>query len=463
MKTSNKFYLLLTGLLIIAFCTAFKGCPVFYVIVVSLYRAHYNAEFIGKFLGIDNQTVLRFDIAVGDSGKIVRSTDAGANWSIVSSGTNATLRKISGISGTLAPVWIVGDSGIILFSSNTGLNWVRQTSGTTRNLRSVRFADSLTGFIAGDSIILKTTNGGNNWVPPPPPPSLVKFNDISVAPGNIYDVIVVGDNLKCYVSFTGGNTWAAVLFFPNPGPRNINAVNHKDASHAWIVGDSGLVYYTDMFGSYFTAQHSNVTQKLNDILFLTSDSGIAVGNNGTVLLTSDHGSNWYNDTSTTDRTTKNLNGLARVNSNTVMGVGDSGLVSYGSTAPLMGIENENEGLPKEFALYQNYPNPFNPSTRIKFTLPSPSSVDAKGRVGSPRSADLGGAGVGSYVSLKVYDILGREVATLVNEDLKPGSYEVTWDARQTNGGQASGMASGLYLYRLTAGTFSETKKLVLLR
>jgi hypothetical protein len=87
---------------------------------------------------------------------------------------------------------------------------------------------------------------------------------------------------------------------------------------------------------------------------------------------------------------------------------------------------------QNFQLEQNYPNPFNPSTAIKFQIPSANDV-----------------------TLKVYDILGREVRTLVNESLQAGSYETTFDA--------TGLASGVYLCRLTSRDFSETKKLVLLR
>jgi hypothetical protein len=97
------------------------------------------------------------------------------------------------------------------------------------------------------------------------------------------------------------------------------------------------------------------------------------------------------------------------------------------------------GVPLTFGLHQNYPNPLNPSTRIRFDLPA---------------AQAGVSGSG-FVSLKVYDVLGRVVATLVNEELKPGSYEVTWDA--------SAVASGVYFYRLKAGEFVETKRLVLMR
>jgi hypothetical protein len=99
--------------------------------------------------------------------------------------------------------------------------------------------------------------------------------------------------------------------------------------------------------------------------------------------------------------------------------------------------------PSTFALYQNFPNPFNPSTKIVYRVRSPyGSTDPQGR---GRES----------VELKVYDLLGREVATLVNEEKAPGSYEVTWDA--------TGMAGGVYFYTLTSGTSLLTRRMLLLR
>ena len=105
----------------------------------------------------------------------------------------------------------------------------------------------------------------------------------------------------------------------------------------------------------------------------------------------------------------------------------------------------------EFALRQNYPNPFNPTTTISFSLPSPSASSAEGRVGLP----AGQAGVGLHVTLKVFDVLGREVATLMNEVMRPGRYERTFDA--------GGLVSGMYFYRLQAGSFGSTRRLLILR
>jgi len=100
--------------------------------------------------------------------------------------------------------------------------------------------------------------------------------------------------------------------------------------------------------------------------------------------------------------------------------------------------DDESTLPKEFALAQNYPNPFNPSTTIKYEIPSVASGFSL-----------------SNVTLKVYDILGREVATLVNQQQKAGYYEVNWDAGNNS--------SGIYFYKLHAGSFVETKKMILLR
>ncbi len=109
--------------------------------------------------------------------------------------------------------------------------------------------------------------------------------------------------------------------------------------------------------------------------------------------------------------------------------------SYGIT----GIkEIQHFPRPVKFTLYQNYPNPFNPATTIKYSIPSSVSKD----------------GV-SPVTLKVYDILGRETATLVNEKKAAGEYEINFDA--------SKLASGVYFYQLRAGSFTQTRKMVLLR
>ncbi|NOX65593.1 MAG: T9SS type A sorting domain-containing protein [Chlorobi bacterium] len=128
-----------------------------------------------------------------------------------------------------------------------------------------------------------------------------------------------------------------------------------------------------------------------------------------------------------------------------------GLQSIVGTDNEGGVTSVNElGLhaPSDFTLFQNYPNPFNPSTKIQYTIAKSPLLGGDGRLARP----LGGGGL---VTLKAYDILGREVATLVNENKKPGYYEVQFNT--------SGLTSGIYFYTLRAEGFIQTKKMILLR
>lgn len=116
------------------------------------------------------------------------------------------------------------------------------------------------------------------------------------------------------------------------------------------------------------------------------------------------------------------------------------------TGFVIGVTPVSSQVPNTFELYQNYPNPFNPITKIKFDIPN--GISNKGLLqGSPYGTTL--------VQIKVYDALGREVETLVNEQLKPGTYETQWDA--------SNYPSGVYFYKLEMSDYTQTRKLVLLK
>ena len=108
------------------------------------------------------------------------------------------------------------------------------------------------------------------------------------------------------------------------------------------------------------------------------------------------------------------------------------IVPWNSTDEVTSIDNESSNLLNEFSLSQNYPNPFNPSTKISYSIPNQ-----------------------SYVSLKVFDVLGREVAVLVNKEQPYGNYEIEFDATI--------LSSGIYFYRLTAGEYTAGKRMILMK
>ncbi|MDL1877762.1 T9SS type A sorting domain-containing protein, partial [Cytophagia bacterium CHB2] len=109
----------------------------------------------------------------------------------------------------------------------------------------------------------------------------------------------------------------------------------------------------------------------------------------------------------------------------------------GASAPI--FENEFAQIPQAFALEQNYPNPFNPQTTIAFSVPE---------------------NFHGQVSLRIYDMTGKLVRELINEDRGPGRYRVVWDGLSQSGNR---LASGLYLYQLRAGSFSTARKLILMK
>jgi Secretion system C-terminal sorting domain len=101
----------------------------------------------------------------------------------------------------------------------------------------------------------------------------------------------------------------------------------------------------------------------------------------------------------------------------------------------IGIQVISAELPASYALYSNYPNPFNPVTKIRFDIP-----------GSVKN---------SFVNIAVFDILGKQSYELVNNELKAGKYEVTWNAAE--------FPSGVYFYRISAGNFTQTRKMILVK
>ena len=132
---------------------------------------------------------------------------------------------------------------------------------------------------------------------------------------------------------------------------------------------------------------------------------------------------------------------------------DGGLAVY-KEGGVVSVEEKIDAsntIPTNYVLHQNYPNPFNPSTTIKYQLPS----NLANRQAGVKSETMPTGRQAANVKLMVFDILGREVVTLVNEKQNPGYYEVEWNAKA--------IPSGVYFYQLKTGSYVETKKMLMMK
>jgi photosystem II stability/assembly factor-like uncharacterized protein len=391
-------------------------------------------------------------IAVGSNGIIIRTTDAGLTWSSITSGTVNTLYSVSfpdimsGYSG--------GYTGTVLRTLNCGASWTPRT-GCGINIRSISFIDVNTGITAGGGTLMcYTTDGGYSWDPryvPAYTVTAVTFLNNSSLLACVQDLMA---GVRVYKSIDGGLNWSTALTLPNGGISLVHYFNRilfVDSLTGFIAGyvDSlghsyGYIYKTINGGNnWYRAMRTDINHetKLKGINFGSSIVGYAAGSNGVILSSTNAGVNWVAQNSGTNT---DLNSVCMINEFTGYICGNSGLILKTTNGGITGFVNLNNEIPGRFSLHQNYPNPFNPTTKIKFQIPLSRAV-SEGR--------------GMFAKLIIYDILGREIAVLVNQQLQPGSYEVLWSAT----GGASNYPSGVYYYKITADDYSETKKMVLIK
>jgi photosystem II stability/assembly factor-like uncharacterized protein len=380
--------------------------------------------------------------------------------------------------------WIVGAVEFgYLFKATTdgGTTWVDKTVSPNYydELRDIEVIDNLNLIVSGYETLFKTTNGGNTW------------QEIPIFWSDQYALQIFNMNLgwarepygyggTLFKTTDGGYTWIQQV-------QPFDNYQFITPQIGWYTNENEIYYSTD--GGYsWTLQNSGTNSSLYDIFFLDNNNGWAVGENGTILHTINGGIpvelisftaevneseetvelHWSTATETNNSgfeilrspqndsevwnkigfvpghgTTTEPKSYSFTNENVNTGIYKYRLKQIdfdGSFTYSDEIEVEADFSPKEFVLYQNYPNPFNPSTKIKYTIPASPKSSPKER---------------TFVQLIVYDLLGRDVAVLVNEEMQHGAYETVFDG--------SNLSSGVYFYRLTAGEFSETKKLVLLK
>jgi photosystem II stability/assembly factor-like uncharacterized protein len=389
--------------------------------------------------------------AVGDSGIIIHTTNGGNEWTIQNSGTIKKLNGLQFIDSNLG--FAVGDTGTVLKTTDGGVSWVEVQMATNKKLKDVCFVNEYTGWIVGGNdsemwpdtgIVLHTTNGGIGWTQQTCDAQW-QLNGVCFFNENIGWVVGGGggaffsDNRIILHTTDGGINWLLQLSDSLPRLRDVCFLNNNIG---WAVGgargidmgidgiiigttDGGMTWTTLLQVNHIFHSISMVDQNIGFVVGSHWDSGM-----GVIMTTNDGCSTWTQEIIDSIGVLRSVSFVDAFNG---WIVGDNGIILHTTNGGVSFVEEEQiDEMPTEFLLSQNYPNPFNPSTRIKYQV---SSV--------------------SRVSLVVYDILGDEIETLVNEEKPAGTYEVTWYAEQ--------LPSGIYFYRLKTSSFVETKKMILLK
>jgi len=234
--------------------------------------------------------------AVGYSGIIIKTNDAGNTWTAQNSNTTSGLYSVYFTDTNTG--YAVGWSGTILKTSDAGSSWTAQKSGTMDQLSSVYFPDANTGYVTGDRIILKTTDGGTSW-------EILKirksnkyyfnsvyFKDVKtgyiVGSKALHEVHLKGVFLK---TTNGGKHWKTKIIKSNLGDGPLSSVYFTDAITGYLVGWYGMNFKTNNAGAGWT-DYSDAVIDFNSIYFTDANTGYILGNHGTILKTRNAGIDW---------------------------------------------------------------------------------------------------------------------------------------------------------------------------
>lgn len=357
--------------------------------------------------------------ACGTGGTVLHTTSGGLVWNTVGVGTGGNLNSICFTDPLHG--WMVGDIYEMYRTTDGGATWSAATNPTDNNLKCVRFRDPGFGLAVGNfGTVLRSTDGGASWA--------VQTTDTW---SNFYGVDFADDGVACAVGAWGtierttdrGATWSAVS---SPAGGTLYAVDFANAATGWAVGAYGTIVKTTDGGASWSLVDSPTGSGLRSVFALGPTTAYAVGFYGALVRTLD-GVTWEAEPS---GIYDNLYAVAFAGAGVGWIGGESGAVLNARTAPTLTAVPPG-GLVAT-ALDPVHPNPFRGATDVVFTLAR-----------------------GATVSLRVYDVSGKTVATLASGWLAPGQHRVPWSAAR--------MPAGVYFCRLDCEGGAETRKMVVLR
>ena len=399
------------------------------VILVMLITVSVNAQWVQMSNGMGNyKDVYSFpvngsNIYAGTDSILYVSTNNGMDWNETSLNNRLVYTLAFSGNNIFAGTRYYG----IYQSTNNGINWsqIYLNGITVTDIKIIGNNIFAATFGMGDGLYV-SSNNGLNW-------SKTSLDSIS-----LYSLVSYGNNIFAgtqngvYVSSNNGTSWTQTT------------LNNQSVSRFGIIGSN---IFAGSYNGVYMSTNNGITWPQTAMTNKVVLSLATFGNNvfvGTLKYNQDSGG-FYISSNNGASWNENHQGFnvapsvrAIVISNNYVLIGTEGhSVWRRPLSELVGIQNSNIETPSKYSLSQNYPNPFNPTTKIKFSLP------------------LWRGEGGRTVQLFVYDVMGREVQTLVNERLQAGTYEASFDGSMLN--------SGVYFYKLITEGFSETKRMILIK
>ncbi len=380
-----------------------------------------------------------FDADTGYAGgtmdDFVKTTDGGATWNILANGHGtSTVYDFAVIDG--ATLISVGASAKAYKSTDAGATWNPIAPGNPGSYFVVEFYDNMLGYIGGydspNPTLSKTTDGGDTWTPITFPVGFDAYGSIwGIGLPNATTIWLSDGNGNILYSVDAGVNWTAAKKFTQTGLYDISIVGID----MWLCGTGGAIvkgFSDPLIPVELTSFTAN---SVGNNIVLNWTTATETNNKGFEIERRFEGTSW-----TTigfvegNGTTTEISSYSYEDTPQENGILDYRLkqIDFDGTYEYSSIVEVSVQVPKIFELSQNYPNPFNPATTIEFNLP-----------------------IKSLVTLKVYNPLGQEVVTIINNILEEGYHSIQFDA--------SKLPSGIYLYELAASDFRSVKKMILMK
>jgi photosystem II stability/assembly factor-like uncharacterized protein len=375
------------------------------------------------------KTILTRDSEVfcGTLGTIYYSPDNGNSWWDKSQGLKEWSSVVDFASNDT--IMIIGCSGDgVYISTNNGNTWIEKDNGlNTKNVKNVIVYKNL--LFAGEDYNPITLEQGGLYVSSDKGDTWDIVNGIP--PGNVYELYIDNNNIYTglsdglYFSTDGGTSWLKIFdHFVNAIEKIDNYIFVGSGDSICVSANNGLTWQKKVTG--LDMEYVGDFAVLDSIIFVSEMS-----QNRKIFASTDLGNNWYSIYSNLPTTNNVISNISATQNYLFLSM-NSGNLWRRPINTITYLESESSESPNNFTLFQNYPNPFNPTTTISYSIPKT-----------------------SLVKILIYDALGREIKTLLDEVKSSGIHKIEFNAND--------FCSGVYFYRIQANSFIETKKLILIK